>query len=417
MAQATSRRLFAAVMVGAVLAIGGCSGREVDARPGVLVAALPGAPAHLNPAITTNGGVHAAADLLYDGLLALDDQQRPMPRLATHWEVLDDGARYIFHLRQGVRWHDGEPFTAADVVFSFNDILLRFHSRTRASLGPVVDSIVAPNDSTVVFHLSQPYAPLMQQLDVVEAPILPRHIYAGTDPQTNPANSSPVGTGPFRFVESRAGAELRYAANDEYFGGAPGISRLILRVIPDPGTQVIALEAGEVDWLYGVPGAERARLLATPHIKFIETALNAGGSNCLTTVAFNLDRRVFSDVRMRRALTLAVDRQQFVDRVLFGQGSAATAPIASALLLARPSGVMLPPHDPAWAAALLDSLGWHRTGDAMRVARNVAGVPDGTPLQVGFKQLASFAAYGDLLRAQWRAVGVDLRIETLETAV
>ncbi|MEO5826387.1 MAG: ABC transporter substrate-binding protein [Gemmatimonadales bacterium] len=417
MAEVNPCRRLAAALVGTSLLLGACNGRDADPRPGVLIAAIPGAPAHLNPAITTNGGVHAAADLLYDGLLGLDEQQRPVPALATRWEVLDGGAQYVFHLRQGVRWHDGQAFSAADVVYSFTDVLLRFHSRTRASLGPVVDSIVAPDDSTVVFHLRQPYAPLLQQLDVVEAPILPRHVYAGTDPQINPANNAPVGTGPFRFVESRPGAELRYAANPDYFGGAPGVSQLILRVIPDPGTQVIALEAGEVDWLYGVPGAERARLLRTPHLKFIETALNAGGSNCVTTVAFNLDRPVFHDVRMRRALTHAVDRQQFADRVLFAQGTAASGPIASALVPSPSGNVVLPAHDPRKAGELLDALGWHRPTTGMRVARDVAGVPDGTPLLVSFKQLASFAAYGDLLRAQWRAVGVDLSIETLETAV
>ncbi|MCY7380801.1 MAG: ABC transporter substrate-binding protein [Gemmatimonadaceae bacterium] len=220
---------------------------RVARDPATLVAAIAGDPGQLNPAITTNGGVHTAAGLLYDGLLALDDSLRPSPALAVRWDVEDGGARYRFHLRQGVRWHDGAPFSAADVVFTFEQMLLRYHARTRASMASSLVSVSAVDDSTVLFTFRRPYAPLLQQLDVSEAPILPAHLYAGRDPLRNPVNVAPVGTGPFRFVSYTPHSEIRYAVNDRYFRGPSALKAVVLRIIPDEDTQVAALEAGEVD--------------------------------------------------------------------------------------------------------------------------------------------------------------------------
>jgi peptide/nickel transport system substrate-binding protein len=400
-----------------VAVVAGCAGDASARRARTLVAALSSDPGHLNPAITTGGGVHTAAALLYSGLLALDDDLTPVPELAERWEIEDDGRTYRFHLRRGVRWHDGEPFTAADVKFTFEALLLQYHARTRASLGRVLESIETPDDFTVVFRLRRPYAPLLQQLDVVEAPILPRHIYEDQDPQRHPANRAPVGTGPFRFVSYRPDAEIRYAANGDYFAGPPPLQSLVLRIIPDESTQVLALESGEVDWLFGVPGPEHARLQRNPDIRLVSTTANPGGSNCIMTVGFNLDRVLLQDVRVRRAIAHAVDRAQIHERVLFGSGRPADAPISSAIGFAHATGLPLPAYDTAAAARLLDAAGWRRGRDGVRTAHGVAGVADGTRLVVGFRAFPTQAAFGNLLRAQLRPAGIELRVELLEPAV
>jgi peptide/nickel transport system substrate-binding protein len=401
-----------------VLAVAAC---RIDGNAGkenTIVAALTSDPGHLNPAITTNGGVHTASSLLYDGLLSLDDSLRPRPALAERWDVEDGGARYRFHLRRGVRWHDGQPFTSADVKFTFDSLLLQFHARTRASVANALASIETPDDSTVEFRFRHPYAPFLQQLDVGEAPMMPRHRFANAgDPLRNPANTAPVGTGPYRFVAYQANSEIRYAANREYFAGSPAIENVVLRIVPDEGTQVIALEAGEVDWLFGVPGPERKRLAQDPRFALLRTSMSPGGSNCVSTLGFNLDRPVFHDVRVRRAIAHAVDRQQFLERVLFGDGRIATAPISSGIAFAHASDLTLPAHDTASAARLLDEVGWRRVGNGTRVARGVPGVTDGTPFVIGFRGLPGQMAYGDLLRAQLRLVGVDLRLAPLEQVV
>ncbi|MEO5588171.1 MAG: ABC transporter substrate-binding protein [Gemmatimonadaceae bacterium] len=382
-----------------------------------LVAAVTTDPGQLNTAITTNGGVHTVAGLLYNGLIALDDSVRPLPELAVRWEIENGGALYRFHLRQDVKWHDGKPFTSADVKFTFDSLLLRFHSRTRASLGANLLRIDTPDDSTVEFSFRRPYAPLLQQLDIEEAPIMPKHVFAGSDPLKNPANTAPVGTGPYRFVSYAPGSEIRYTRNDEYFKGAPAIKDIVMRIVPDAGTQVIALEAGEVDWLFGVPGPERKRIRGDPRFRIMQNPGYSGGSNCVNTLAFNLDRPMLRDVRFRKAIAHAIDRRMVLERVLFGEGRVAAAPIASGIAYARATNLEMPSFDTAKASHILDSLGWKRTGPEARVASGVRGVKDGTALLMNFTGMPGQSSYGDLLRAQLRAVGVDLRIQVLEPSV
>lgn len=394
-----------------------CAGERARRGERTLVAAIGGDPGHLNPAITTNGGVHYAAGLLYNGLLTLDSALTPQPELAVRWEIQEGGALYRFHLRRNVRWHDGSPFIAADVKFTFDEMLLKFHARTRASLGAALLRVDAPDDSTVEFRFRGPYAPLLQQLDVVEAPILPRHVYAGSDPLRHPANRAPIGTGPFRFVSYATNGEIRYAANEQYFGGRPALDAVVLRVIPDPGTQVMALEAGEVDWLFSVPGAERERLRRDPRFRLIQTTVNPGGSNCITTVGFNLDRALFRDVRVRRGIAHALDRRQFLERVSFGEGRVADAPISSRIGFAYAAGLPVPAFDTVRAAQLLEAAGWRRIGNGVRTAHGVPHIADGTPFVINFSALPGQTTYGDLLRAQLRGVGIDLRIRALEQAV
>ncbi|MDQ6886184.1 MAG: ABC transporter substrate-binding protein [Gemmatimonadota bacterium] len=412
------RRVATAVAVILSFLVGAsCADDRASRDASTLVVAIGGDPGQLNSAITTNGGVHTAAALLYDGLVALDDSLRPTPALAERWEIENDGARYRFHLRHGVRWHDGKPFTAADVKFTFEQLLLRFHARTRASMSPALASVDAPDDSTVVFVFRRPYAPLLQQLDVSEAPILPAHLYAGRDPLRNPTNIAPVGTGPYRFASYTPHSEIRYTANREYFRGAPALGTIVLRVIPDNDTQVAALEAGEVDWLFSVPGPARRRLAADSRIRVIHTAMSLGGSNCITTLGFNLDRPWFRDLRVRKAIAHTVNRPQFVERVLFGDGRAADAPISSGIAFAHASDLSIPAYDTAEASRLLDAAGWRRRGRDTRTARGVPGIVDGTSFTIGFKGMPGQMVYGDLLRAQLRSVGVDLRLEPLEPSV
>lgn len=404
-------------MLAVLLCIAGCAPDMPERGNRILVAAVTTDPGQLNTAITTNGSVHSAAGLLYDGLVSLDDDAKPHPALAERWEIEGDGALYRFHLRRDVTWHDGRPFTAADVKFTFEELLLKFHSRTRASVGPALLRIDVPDDFTVEFRFRRPYAPLLAQLDMEEAPIMPKHIFAKGDPLRNPANLAPVGTGPFRFVAYSAGSEIRYAANDRYFRGSPAIREIVLRVIPRGDIQVLALENGEVDWLFGVPGPERERVRRDKRFRFLQTRGVSGSSNCVTTLGFNLDKPLFSDVRFRRAIAHAVDRRQFLERVLFGEGRVADAPISSGISFGHARGLPVPGVDTAESARLLESLGWRRTTSGMRVARGVRGIPDGSPLQFRFTAMPGQAAYGDLLRAQLRAIGVELRLVLLEPAV
>jgi len=342
----------------------------------------------------------------------------PLVVMAESWTVEEDGAVYTFKLRDGVTWHDGEPFTSADVKFSFEEVLLEFHARTRASVGPVLDSIETPDDLTVVFNFTEPYAPLLGQLDVTEAPIVAQHIYEGSDPQENPANIDPVGTGPFRFVSYAPDSEIRLERNPDYWKpGLPKLDEVVMRVNPEKGSQVIALEAGDVQWLWGVPGPDQPRLDEDPNIEFLRTDRNPGGSNCIMTMSFNLERPVFADLNVRKAIAHALDRDAFLERVLFGEGRVAEAPISSGIGWAHAADLPMPGFDMAEAERLLDEAGWTRDGDGTRTAQGVEGVEDGTPLAFDFVHFPSFARYGELLRTQLQQVGAEVELRPLEPPV
>jgi len=404
----------------AVWSLGTAPARAQDApvRGGTVVAAIVSDPGHLNPAITTSGATHAASELLYNGLLGRDERGEPVPELAESWQIEQGGTVYRFRLRDGVRWHDGTPFTAADVKFTFEEVLVKYHARTRASMGAVLAGIEAPDDRTVVFRFKQPYAPLLYQLDATEAPIVARHVYQGTDPQTNPANGNPIGTGPFKLVSYTKGTEIRLVRNPTYFkAGLPHLDGLVMRIIPDLAVQVLALENGEVDFLWELPGPQQARLKGDPRFRAARTGYHPGGSNCIMTMSFNLDRPILKDLRVRQAVAHALDRQAFLTQILFGDGKVAAAPISSEIPWAHAAGLALPRPDRAEAEKLLDGAGWKKEGEGPRTARGVPGVADGTRLSIEFLHFPTFTKYGELVRQQLGAVGIGVVLKPLEPAV
>ncbi|MFP5320063.1 MAG: ABC transporter substrate-binding protein [Acidimicrobiia bacterium] len=395
------------------------TGAEEPVRGGTLVVALDGSdPGNLNPAVTSNGGVHTAAEPMFNGLVGLDTEGRPTPELAASWTVEQNGAVYRFTLRDNVRFHDGRQMTADDVAFTFNNALLRFHSRTAASMNAAQVKVEAPDPRTVVFTFAAPYAPLLQQLNVTEAPIIPRHVYEGCSDISTvpgcPANRAPVGTGPFKFVSADAN-EIRMDRNPDYFRqGQPYLDAIVGRFIPDQGTKTLALQNGEIDWAWSVQPSDLSILRSDRNITLADAARGPGGGNCVLTVAFNLRppsgrTAFFNDIRTRQALWHATNRQQAYDQIQFGQGRVAGQPIHSAIGVARATGITLPAFDVNRARTLLDQAGWKDEGGGVRVARGVQGVPDGTEFRIDYHGFSGQQIdYGQALRQQWRTVGVEL---------
>lgn len=390
------------------LALGLATGVRAQGAPtpgGTLVIGIAASPGHLNPAISTGSEVHTVADSLFNGLVALDDQAIPQPDLATSWTVNDDATVYAFTLADGVRWHDGTPFTSADVRFTFESVLLRFHARTRSSLEGRLERIETPDDRTVVFRFREPYAPLLQQLTVTEAPILPRHVYADApDPTTAAANLRPIGTGPFRFVAFDADEQVVLERNDDYFkAGLPLLDRVVFRIVPDANTRLLALERGELDFVAGVPASELERIAASPELTTYAPNSGPGGGFCIMTLTFNLERTLLADRAVRVALAHAIDREQLVDQVLYGSGRVATGPIHSGLTAFYSDDVATYPFDPDRAARLLDEAGYPVGADGVRFV-------------IDFLHFPQFAKYGEVLRQNLAAVGVRLELVALDRA-
>lgn len=214
------------------------------------------------------------------------------------------------------------------------------------------------------------------------------------------------------------GAEVRLARNPAYFKkNLPYLDGVVMRIIPDAATQVLALENGEVDFLWGVPGPHQGRLKADPRFETGQTGYNPGGSNCIMTISFNLDRPILKEPRVRQAVAHAIDREPFLSQILFGEGKVAAAPISSEIAWAHAKGLPMPRLDRAKAEQLLDAAGWKREGPGPRVARGVAGVPAGTRLAIDFLHFPTFAKYGELIRQQLGGVGIEVSLKPFEPAV
>jgi len=376
-------------------------------RGGTAVVVMNADPGPLNPAITTAGGTHTVTDQIFNGLVGLDDNLNPVPELAASWQISADGKMYTFKLQPNVLWHDGQPFSSADVKFTFEQGLLKFHARTKAALESVLDGIDAPDAGTVVFRFKQPYGPFLQRLDVVEASIIPKHIYDGKDLEKDPATAKPIGTGPFKFTEYVKGDHVTLDRNTTYFkkdaggGQLPYLDKAILRIIPNNTTAVQALEQGEVDYLGSVPGADLARLQKNSALALVQGFGGSGGSICQDVLIPNLAKKPFDTVEGRRAFYSAIDRKFLVDQVYFNQGIPSTGPISNQMAWAYTAQVHQYPFNVAQANQMLDQAGYAKGAD-------------GTRLTVTFTHAASYAKLGEALREQLKAVGINLQLETLD---
>ncbi len=321
---------------------------------------------------TTDAAQSITGGKVLEPLVRYDANKKLVGILADSWSVSDDGMAYTFGLRQGVKWHDGAPFTAEDVVYTFDVILRETHSRTGGALANVT-SIEAVDDFTVRFNMSEPYQPFYAAISSVGGPILPKHLYEGKDILLNPANNAPIGTGPFRFDEYRRGEYVHLVRNEDYWqAGLPQIDEIYFQFIPDSAQRVIAMETGRIDVALRqvIPPADVARLVSEGHAKLVDPnaygALGAGA-----TLVINMRDAPFNDVRVRQAMSYAIDRQLIVDNAFNGQGAPKVSPFHSGTLYFDASAVTTYDYDPDKARALLDEAGLVPDSNGVRASLSI----------------------------------------------
>lgn len=352
--------LASAVALAACASGGGNQSSPSSTTPrygGTLVVASSSDPGPLNPAVTTSVPTHVVTGPMFNGLVGIDQKLKPTPDLATSWVTAADGKTVTFHLATEVTWHDGQPFTSADVKFTFEKILLLYSSRTKSALKPVLAGIDTPDPNTVVFRFKTPYAAFLSLIEKVNAPILPMHVYQGTDPLTNPANQHPIGTGAFKFSEGVKGDHYTLVRNDHYFKkGQPYLDKIVIRIMPDDATASTAFQRGEVDYLVFPPGQDVDRLAKLPGVT--ETGKGREAFASVTFLVFNLDRPALKDVRVREAIGAAIDQRFIIRSVLAGKGIATTGPISSQLnQFYSAADAKQPAYDPKEAKQLLSQAG------------------------------------------------------------
>lgn len=300
-----------------------------------------------------------------EGLLTYDFDLNPLPLLATSWDVAPDGLTYTFGLRPNVKWHDGQPFTAADVAFSLAAIK-EGHPRGRVTFAAVSD-IHTPDDLTVILKLAKPAPYLLTALGSSETPIVPRHLYEGTKVDESPHNNTPVGTGPFIFKEWVRGSHVEFVRNENYWDAPrPYLDRLIIRFITDPAARAIALETGEVHIGAStpIPLSDLARFETLPNIAIERRGY--GYKNNLSRIEFNFEHPFFKDVRVRQAFAHTIDKSVIHQTVNFGYGSVIEGPIVPSLAKYFVPNLKTYAIDTAKAESLLDAAGFPRGTDGIR---------------------------------------------------
>jgi peptide/nickel transport system substrate-binding protein len=243
--------------------------------------------------------------------------------------VSADALVYTFHLRDNVKWHDGQDFTADDVIFSLMKFHIEMSPRARSTLRKVADA-KAPDANTVQLTLDSPFEPFLLAFDVATLPMLPKHIYAGTDYRTNPMNQKPVGTGAFAFAEWQRGNFIRLRKFPDYWRpGQPFLDEIIYRIAPDSQSRELAIQTGQVLFTQAndIEPFDVPRLRSQPNLTVGTREWEMFSP--LMWIEVNDRVKPLDDKRVRQALSHAFDRKFIVDRLWFGVGRPATGPIAS----------------------------------------------------------------------------------------
>lgn len=379
------------------------------ARGGSMVEAIVGRPATLNPLLATSEVERDVARLIYAGLTRPGDNGRILPDLASAWEVSEDGRSYTFRLRSGATWHDGTPVSAEDAILTARlarDEDLATERNPLAAAWELVESVESPEEGVLRITLSEPYAPF---LDATTLGLLPAHIFADVPPSEihrHPASTTtPVGAGPWR-IELPGGLgqdELRLVRFEEHWeatGGRPYLDGLSLRTYSTTAAALEALGQREVDILSGVPPGAIS-LLGDDISEYNST------QDDHSLVFLNPAKRIFADERVRRALSLAIDRQGIIEdpALLDGQGVIGASPISPGSW-AHADDLPAPAFDIEAAEALLEEAGWRDTdGDGVLDS-------DGRPLRFALDTFNEplLVAIAERLAEDWARIGVEVEL-------
>ena len=376
------------VAAGWLLLAAGCAPRP---DPNTLVMIIESSPTNLDPRVGVDAQSERIDSLIFDSLVRRDEHFELRPWLAESWET-PNPTTYIFHLRKGVRFHDGRPLTARDVKWTFDSILSRHLLTTKTTVYQYLDRIDAPDDSTAVFHLKQPQATLLWNLSDGAIGIVPY----GSGPELA---QHPIGSGPFQFVSAQQDKEVVLARNDHYWGAEPHLQRVRFAVVPDATTRALELRKGSADIAINALTPDTVVALRKDPQLEIQTA----PGTIYAYMAFNLRDSILKDVRVRRALACAIDRGPMIQYLWrdMARPAASILPVQSWAYEADVAGY---DYNPARARQLLDEAGYPAVNGVRFHLTMKSSTEESTRLMAA------------VLQQQLRAVGIALDIRTFEFA-
>jgi peptide/nickel transport system substrate-binding protein len=384
--------IVAALLAFAVISAVGCAGHSSATPSDSVNFLIESAPVNLDPRIGTDAWSQHLHDLIYSSLVAHDANMNIVPDLAESWDT-PDAETYIFHLRRGVKFHNGASLTSADVKFTFDSILIGQIKTPKRGSFRMVESVSAPDDATIIFHLREPYASFLWNLSRPGIGIVPRG--SGAE-----LAQHPIGTGPFRFVSLEPDLEVVLASNPEYFGTIPKISQVRFRIVPDAMVRALELRKGSADVALDSLAPDMVVALG----KYAGLKVDEEPGTSLAYIAFNFQDPLLSKRDVRRALAFATDRETIIKYLLRGQ-----ARLASSLLppnhWAYDGDVATYAYDPARAESLLDAAGLSGGKEGVRFHLRLQSPTD-----------ESTRLYSEVLQEQWKRIGVALELRPQESA-
>jgi len=395
------------LLFGLCFLLTGCGKEKIKGAGDSFIFAAGGEPSYLNPILASDGNSGDINDLVFNGLMKYDKNLKLTGDLTERWTVSEDGLTVTFFLRKGVLWHDGKPFTARDVIFTYRclvnpEVLTPFSSRFKR-----IEKIDAPDAHTVVVKYRRPFSPALESWGMG---IIPEHIFKEGDFNTHPANKKPVGTGPYKFVRWDAADKLVLEKNENYFEKMGNISRIIYRIIPDESVQFLELKRQMVDQMgltpYQFKSQTGGEIFKKYYRKFRYPAF------MYTYLGFNLKNPLFREKEIRRAIAYAVDKKAIVKAVLLNYGTPVSVPYTPGSW-AYNKNVKKIKYEPRKARKLLEKNGWVDTdGDGIREK-------DGRKFSFtiltnqGNKMREECAT---IIQAQLKKAGIEVKIRILEWA-
>ena len=365
------------VLIGSTLALAG--GRAARAKTNVLIIAVGTSPTRLDPLMTTIGDEYIYDNLVFNGLTRMRADLTVVPDLAESWKYSDDLKQWTFHLRRGVKFHNGREIVADDVTAMFKRLLDPATAAPSRSNYTMIANMASPDQYTVVFGLSYAYGGFADIMSDRQVKIVPRDLVAQLP-------TKPIGTGPFMFKSYTPNDRMVLVKNPDYFeAGLPKLEGVELRIIPEMSVKISALRAGDVDIVWQLPLDQVKELSSDPALRVDSVATGSWDAAVMNNI-----NPPFNDVRVRRAFQLAVDKRDVVALTLFGQGAPTISPIPpSSPFYAH--DIVIPKADPAAARKLLAEAG-HPNGLKIQLI-----VPVGRPVRerlgVTLQQLAQPAGF------------------------
>lgn len=361
-------------------------------NPNVLILARSSDATGLDPHTQTAFGSFRLLEQIYEPLVELDPNLNLVPGLAESWEFSADGLTLTFHLRQGVKFHDGSAMTSADVIASFTRILDEATGAAARANYTSIASMAAPDDYTVVFTLAQPDAPILAAMASVNAAIVPEEMAKSGD-----FSSKAVGTGPFMLTNWTPDQTTTLTANPDWWGDGPYVDGIEVRIIPDETSILAALRAGTVDFAQLNDPTVATLLIGDPNIQ-----LNKVGSLSYHVLQLNPARPPLDKLEVRQAISCAIDRQEVLDTALLGEGTV-TGPVTSPAFTVPTDELFCYTKDVAKSKELMAQ----------------AGLSDGFTLHVMAATGEPPTAVNEAtnIQAQLAEIGITVEIEPLENSV